>query len=246
VQDVDVRVLFDRQHEAFAIRHVERAISFNCQLGHRSIVRCARAPTTTTASMLSLLIVAIVLSYTWLFAPMLPRAAAAVPVALVLAIALFRGFRTDEWGLTPAAFLPALARTTAMTALAAAAIGTAGWRAGTWHDAQHVWSRLAILLPWALGQQFVLQTSLLRDAQRAAGRSPGIVLAACAFAALHAPNPLLTAATFVGAIAWCWVYDRYPHVVPPTLSHAILTLVILYAFDNDAIGGLRVGAAYRR
>jgi len=196
--------------------------------------------------MLSLLIVAIVLSYTWLFAPIVPRAAAAVPVVLVLAIALFRAFKTCEWGFNRAAFLPALPRTMAMTAVAAAAIGIAGWRAGTWHDAHNGWSRLAALIPWALGQQFVLQTSLLRDAQRAAGRSAGIVVAAAAFAALHAPNPLLTAATFVGAIAWCWVYDRHPHLVPPTLSHAILTLVILYALDNDAIGGLRVGAAYRR
>lgn len=196
--------------------------------------------------MLSLLIVAIVLSYTWLFAPIMPRAAAAVPVILVLAIALFRAFRSGEWGFSSAAFVPALSRTTAMTAIAAAAIGVAGWRAGTWHDAHHGWSRLAWLVPWALGQQFVLHTALLRDAQRAAGRSAGILLAAAAFAALHAPNPLLTAATFVGAIVWCWVYDRHPHLVPPAVSHAILTLVILYAFDNDAVGGLRVGAAYRR
>lgn len=196
--------------------------------------------------MLSLLIVAIVLSYTWFFAPIVPRQAAAVPVLLVLAIALFRAFKTGEWGFCRAAFLPALSRTTGMTAIAAAAIGVAGWRAATWHDAHDGWSRLALLIPWALGQQFVLQTALLRDAQRAAGRSAGILVAAAAFAALHAPNPLLTAATFAGAIAWCWVYDRDPHLVPPALSHALLTLVILYAFDNDAIGGLRVGAAYRR
>jgi membrane protease YdiL (CAAX protease family) len=196
--------------------------------------------------MLSLLIFTIVLSYTWFFAPIVARPAAAVPIVLVMAIALFRAFETGEWGFSRAAFLPALSRTTAMTAVAAAAIGVAGWSAATWHDAHDGWSRLALLIPWALGQQFVLQTVVLRDAQRAAGRSGGILVAAVVFAALHAPNPVLTAATFVGGLAWCWLYDRHPNLLPPALSHALLTLVILYALDNDAIGGLRVGAAYGR
>ena len=196
--------------------------------------------------MLSVLIVAIVLVYTWLVAPIAPRSAVAVPVVLVLGLALVRAFRTGEWGFQRAALLPALSQTAATTMIAAAAIAIAGWRAGTWHDAHDAWSRLVLLIPWAFGQQFVLQTALLRDAQRATGPTGGILLAAAAFAALHAPNPFLVAATFVGALVWCWQYDRHPHVVPPALSHALLTLAVLYAFDSDAIGGLRVGDSYRR
>jgi membrane protease YdiL (CAAX protease family) len=194
------------------------------------------------AAMLSVLIVAIVLVYTWLIPPVAPRTAVAVPVVLVLGLALVRAFRTGEWGFTRRAFLPALSQTAVMTTIAAAAIAFAGWRIGSWHDAHDAWSRLVLLIPWALGQQLVLQTALLRDAQRAAGRSGGILVAALVFGALHAPNPFLIAATFVSALVWCWQYDRHPHVVPPALSHALLTLLVLYAFDNDAIGGLRTGA----
>lgn len=196
--------------------------------------------------MLSVLIVATVLVYTWLIAPITPRAIVAVPVIVVLGLALLRAIRTGEWGFNRKAFLPALSQTAMVTIVAAVPIVLAGWRADTWHDAHDAWNRLVLLIPWALGQQFVLQTALLRDAQRAAGRTGGILIAAIAFAALHAPNPLLTAATFVGAMAWCWLYDRHPNVVPLALSHAVLTLVVLYALDNDAIGGLRVGGAYRR
>lgn len=196
--------------------------------------------------MLSVLIVATVLVYTWLIAPIAPRAIVAVPVIVVLGLALLRAIRTGEWGFNRKAFLPALSQTAMVTIVAAVPIVLAGWRADTWHDAHDAWNRLVLLIPWALGQQFVLQTALLRDAQRAAGRTGGILIAAIAFAALHAPNPLLTAATFVGAMAWCWLYDRHPNVVPLALSHAVLTLVVLYALDNDAIGGLRVGGAYRR
>lgn len=194
--------------------------------------------------MFSFLIAAIVLTDTWLLAPVGPRATAVVAVLLVVGTALLRAFKSGEWGLHRAAFLPSLWRTAAMTTVAAAAIAIAGSRAGTWHDPHDGWSRFAVLVPWGLGQQFALQTVFLRDAQRLAGKSGGILMAATVFAALHAPNPFLTAATFVGALAWCWVYDRHPNLLPLAVSHAVLTLAILYAFDNDTIGGLRVGAAY--
>jgi len=196
--------------------------------------------------MLSVLIVSIVLVYTWLVAPIAPRSTVVAPVLTVLGLAVFRAFRTGEWGFGRAAFLPALSQSAVATIIAAAVMAIAGWRAGTWHDPHNGWSRLVLLIPWGFGQQFVLQTALLRDAQRAAGRSGGIFIAALAFAMLHAPNPFLVATTFVGALVWCWQYNRHPHVVPPALSHALLTLAVLYAFDNDAIGGLRVGDSYRR
>ena len=98
--------------------------------------------------------------------------------------------------------------------------------------------------PWGLGQQFALQTVFLREAQAALSKSSGIWLAALLFAALHLPNPFLTAATALGALAWCWIYDRHPNLLPLALSHAVVTLAILYAFDDTVTGGLRVGAAY--
>ena len=50
--------------------------------------------------------------------------------------------------------------------------------------------------------------------------------------------------TFAGALAWCWIYDRHPNLLPLALSHALLTLAILCAFDEAITGHLRVGAAY--
>ena len=52
--------------------------------------------------------------------------------------------------------------------------------------------------------------------------------------------------TFAGALAWCWIYDRHPNLLPLALSHALLTLAILCAFDEAVTGHLRVGAAYLR
>ena len=50
--------------------------------------------------------------------------------------------------------------------------------------------------------------------------------------------------TFAGALAWCWIYDRHPNLLPLSLSHALLTLAILRAFDPARTGHLRVGMAY--
>ena len=61
---------------------------------------------------------------------------------------------------------------------------------------------------------------------------------------MHLPNPFLAAVTFVGALAWCWIYDRHPNVIPLALSHAVATLAMLYAFDDTITGRLRVGQAY--
>src|SRR5512144_3092035 len=105
--------------------------------------------------MLSVLIVATVLVYTWLIAPITPRAIVAVPVIVVLGLALLRAIRTGEWGFNRKAFLPALSRTAMVTTVAAVPIVLAGWRADTWHDAHDAWNRLVLLIPWALGQQFV-------------------------------------------------------------------------------------------
>ena len=101
-------------------------------------------------------------------------------------------------------------------------------------------------MPWGLGQQFALHTVFLRESQATVGRTPGIVLAAALFAALHLPNPFLSAMTFAGALAWCWIYDRRPNLLPLALSHALLTLAILCAFNEALTGHLRVGAAYLR
>ena len=188
----------------------------------------------------SVAILACVLTYTWMIDPMAPGWVTPVPVALVLGLAIWRAIRSGDWGIAPAAFLPALWRAAAVTAAAATAL----YVAGSWHDRQGGWASLALLIPWGLGQQFALHTVFLREAQATAGRTAGIIVAASFFAALHLPNPFLSAMTFIGALCWCWIYDRHPNLLPLALSHALLTLVILNVFDDATTGHLRVGAAY--
>ena len=211
--------------------------------------------------MFSLAILAIVLAYTWVLAPIAPRWTAAVAGALVVALAVARALKTGEWGLRPSAFLPALWRAAAFTAAAALVLAGAGTQLGTWHDRRLSAAELAVLFLWGWGQQFALQTVILREAtvrlkpdttdKSATDKSItdksaliSCVAASLAFAALHLPNPFLAAVTFAGALAWCWIYSRHPNVLPLALSHALLTLVILYAFDDRITGRLRVGAAY--
>jgi hypothetical protein len=192
----------------------------------------------------SLAILAVVLAYTWVIDPIAPGWVTPVPVALVLGLAIWHAVRSGDRGAKPAAFRPALWQSAVLTATAALAIYLAGSRLGTWHVRRDAWTSLALLIPWGFGQQFALHTVFLRDAQDTVGRSAGIVLAAGLFAALHLPNPFLTAMTFAGALAWCWIYDRHPNLLPLALSHALLTLAILCAFNEAMTGHLRVGAAY--
>ena len=189
-------------------------------------------------------ILAVVLAYTWVIDPIAPGWVTPIPVVIVLALTIAHVLRSGNWGVKPSAFLPALWRSALLTLLSGAAIASAGAHLGTWHDNPSPAAGLALLIPWGFGQQFALQTVFLREAQTTVGRPAGIVLAAVLFAALHLPNPFLTAMTFAGALAWCWIYDRYPNVLPLSLSHALLTLAILYAFDERTTGHLRVGAAF--
>lgn len=85
---------------------------------------------------------------------------------------------------------------------------------------------------------------VLREARRAASRNGGIVIAALLFGAMDVPNPFLAVVTIAAALFWWWLYDRHPNIVPVALSHALGTLAILYAFDQDVTGRLRIGASY--
>jgi hypothetical protein len=193
--------------------------------------------------MIAAAIVATVLAYTWILAPITPRWTAGVASAVVLALAAARAVRTGEWGIAREQFAPASAAAAAFTAGASVVVAIAGWLLDSWHARPSLWTDAAALVPWALGQQFALQTVLLRESQTVAGRAAAI-LAAALFAVLHLPNPFLTAATFAAALAWCRIYERHPHLVPLALSHAILTVLVLVALDDATTGRLRVGAAY--
>jgi membrane protease YdiL (CAAX protease family) len=189
-------------------------------------------------------IVTIIFLYTWVLAPRTPHWVSPLVTLMVLGSSIWRAVRTGQWGLRRSAFWPALGRAAAFTVPAVLILCVVGSMHGTRPRRANPWGDLAFLVVWAAGQQFALQTVLLREAQAATSPRKGILLAAAVFGALHLPNPFLAPVTLVAALAWCWIYDRHPNLLPLALSHAFCTLAILYCFDPRITGGLRVGYAY--
>jgi len=189
-------------------------------------------------------LLAVIASYTWVFVRLTPRWTANAVTAIVLGLSVWRATRTGEWGMRGSAFLPALRLAAAFTLPAVVVIYLAGSHLGPLPRRPHPWRDLAFLVPWAAGQQFALQTVLLREAQAATSRGKGIALAAAVFGALHLPNPFLASVTLVAAAVWCWIYDRHPNLLPLALSHALCTLAIIYCLDPTVTGRLRIGYAY--
>jgi len=191
----------------------------------------------------TLAIFATILGYTWVLEPR--GVPVAVPAVLVVSIALLNGWRSGEWGLSPRALLPAARAAVLFTAPAVLVVLGAGMAFGTLHDRGSV-RDLAVLIPWGAAQQWVLQTVVLREAQRLTSRKTSIVIASALFALVHAPNPFLMLTTFAGALGWCAIFARYANILPLGISHAIATLALLYAFDDGITGRLRIGDAYLR
>ena len=192
----------------------------------------------------TLTILATLLLYAWVLEPRgVPVAA---PAAVIVVTAVLNNVRSGEWGLSPRALLPALRATALFTLPAVLGVLAAGMAIGTLHDRAAFLGNLAELVPWGGVQQWLLQTVVLREARRLLPPRASIVVAALLFALVHVPNGFLMSMTFVGALGWCAIYSRYPNIVPLGLSHAIATLALLYAFDDDLTGRLRIGQAYLR
>ena len=166
--------------------------------------------------------------------------------SIVLGFAIWHDLKHREWGFDWKAFGGASRLAAGWTAGAVAGIFAAGLMAGTIHDRRDFLGSFLWLVVWGGAQQWVLQTTVLRDCQRATNRHAGIVGAALLFGLLHLPNPLLTVMTTIGALIWCGIYDRYRNIVPLAVSHALTTAAILYAFDEAITGRLRIGAAFLR
>ena len=191
-------------------------------------------------------ILVVVLSYVWLIERHVARSFVYVPGALVVILTIWHDVRHREWGFSWRALGPGLRLSLPVTLALALLILATGAAMGMLHDRRDFLGSLGGLFVWGAAQQWVLQTVVLREAQRAASRHGGILIAALLFGAIHMPNPFLTVVTMTAALFWCWLYDRHANIVPVALSHALGTLAILYAFDADFTGRLRIGASFLR
>jgi len=208
--------------------------------------RAAEATTIAGRMPFTISIVAAVLAYVWFVEGRAPREAVFVPAALVVLLTIWHDARHREWGFAPRALLPGLRLALVFTVPLVLATLAAGLVTGTLHDRRDFLGNFAPLILWGGAQQWVLQTVVLREAQRATSRRAGIVVAALLFGAIHLPNPFLAPVTALSALIWCRAYDRYPTIIPLALSHALGTLAVLHAFDDRITGRLRIGASYLR
>ena len=191
-------------------------------------------------------IVASVLIYVWLVEGRAPREVVYLPSALIIALTVAHNVRHGAWGFSWPALVPGLRLALAVTLPVALLMLAIGAAIGTLHDRRDFLGSLGGLFVWGGAQQWVLQTVVLREAQRATSRRGGIVIAALLFGVVHLPNPFLAPVTAAGAAVWGWIYDRHPNILPLALSHALGTLAILYAFDAGITGRLRIGMSYLR
>ena len=191
-------------------------------------------------------IVTAVLVQAWFLADRWPRQTVLVPAGLIVALTIRYDLRHREWGFAPHALMPGMIRGLAATLILATVVLAAGAALNTLHDRRDFLGTLAPLVLWGGAQQWVLQTVVLREAQRATSRRSGIVIAALLFGAIHLPNPFLAPITAAAGLLWCWLYDRHPNIIPLALSHALGTTAVLYALTPEMTGRLRIGAAYLR
>jgi membrane protease YdiL (CAAX protease family) len=189
-------------------------------------------------------IVTCVVVYVWMIEGRAPRGLVYIPGGIVLALTTWHNLRQGAWGFSGRALLPGLAEALAITLVLGVLILAAGAAAGTLHDRRDFLGSLAPLVVWGGAQQWVLQTVVVREAQRATSRRAGIAIAALLFGAIHLPNPFLAPVTAGAALVWGWLYDRQPNIIPLALSHGLGTLAIRYAFDDRITGRLRIGASY--
>jgi len=195
----------------------------------------------------TLLTVALVCIYTWGVVPLLGvrRPIGTLVVILVLLVAVIRQLTEQtRWGVVFVHLLPACGWAALLTV---PIVAVTFWARPSVLEALFQ-GRLALVFGamflWALGQQFSLQAVIFEEMSGKLSPARAIWASAAVFAALHLPNPFLTAVTFVAALGWCWIYSRHPNILPLAVSHAAGSLAIILTLDRSVTGGMRVGYSY--
>ena len=99
---------------------------------------------------------------------------------------------------------------------------------------------------WAMLQEFLLQSFFFNRFEELYGSSEAVWMASTLFAAAHLPNPVLTTATFIGALFLCEMFRRYRSIYSLAIVHAMLGLTIAITTPDSLLHHMRVGIGYLR
>lgn len=199
---------------------------------------------------LAILLVLVILVYAWpvvyLVGHRSPLGTVVIILGLFLVFLYHRGrpITLTSLGFNGPAFIPGLRLSLYLTAPVLLIIFYAGLQFHSLQQRQHPHWDLFGLFLWALAQQLALQTVLFETARRCWSNHTAILLTAGVFGMIHLPNPLLTVATFVGALGWCWIYSKHPNLIPLAISHSLCSLMMISSLPREITGGMRIGYAY--
>jgi membrane protease YdiL (CAAX protease family) len=111
----------------------------------------------------------------------------------------------------------------------------------TWFPGlQSIWGYVL----WAMIQEFILQSFFFNRFEELYGGTTAVWTASTLFAAAHLPSPVLTTATFIGALFFCEMFRRYRSIYPLGIVHALLGLTIAFTTPDSLLHHMRVGLGY--
>jgi membrane protease YdiL (CAAX protease family) len=113
----------------------------------------------------------------------------------------------------------------------------------TWFPGlQSIWGYVL----WAMIQEFILQSFFFNRFEELYGGTTAVWTASTLFAAAHLPSPVLTTATFIGALFFCEMFRRYRSIYSLGIVHAMLGLTIAFTTPDSLLHHMRVGLGYLR
>ena len=98
---------------------------------------------------------------------------------------------------------------------------------------------------WAFLQEFLLLGFfLLRLLRLLPDRKTAMMAAACMFAVVHLPNPILTVLTLLWGWVSCQLFLRYRNLYTLAMAHAILGTCLAITIPGPVVHHMRVGLGY--
>ena len=171
----------------------------------------------------------------------------AAAVALPIGANVLHGDRPADSGLRTDNLRPAAGQALAATVVLALAISAVGLMAGGFSDMR--WGKslrlAATYVAVGLLQQYILQAFVLcRLRQAGLGTPMAVAGAAGLFAALHAPNWVLSGLTGGAAVVWCTLFLRHRNLLVLSVSHGVLAWLIYHGWPKAWHLGLAIGPRY--